>query len=406
MIVRIGFVLALLLLLLVGSAAQAADLQTFPIDVCIGKKCNSGIFHSITVTGHYFIVLIEPNWCSNKGYRCATSYGSITYDDELPARLQGYELGTKSSDMFSVYIPRGARSLYVEKINGKEQRFGSLDLTPFAKIADVPVAAAATGAAAVVAEPEVPIEVRQPDALALVIGIEEYRYAPAASFAENDAGMIRKYLVERLGFDPQRVLFRVGTEATRGEFERALSADGWLARRTTPASDVVVYFAGHGGCDWESGPVLLPQDIDPEYPAMGLPLDQLYKRVSALGGRSATIVLDTSFSWKSRDGEALLTESQATACSPGGSDLPDGLGVYLAAAGGQINGVLAESRHGRFTYQFLMGLAAEAEADGNRDGVVTLGEMDEYLEGRFAGDESNQTPLVLGDPSQALLPLP
>jgi len=395
--------LALVVLLLVSHAAEAADVQTFPIDVCIGKKCKNGILHSITVTGHYFIVLIEPNWCSNRGYRCATSYDKITYDDEMPVRLQGYELGTKSSDMFSVYIPRGARSLYIEGINGKEQRSGSLDLTPFTKISDVPVAAEAT--AAVAEEPSSPAEIRQPAALAFVVGIENYRYAPSASFAENDARVIRKYLVERLGFDPERILFRTGSDATRGEFERALSADGWLARRATPDADVVVYFSGHGGCDWDSGPVLLPQDIDPEYPAMGLGLAQLYERLAALGARSATVVLDASFAWKTREGENLLAEA-GSSCSPGGSDPPAGLAVYIAASGGQSNGALADALHGRFTYRFLAGLAAEGEADADGDGVVTLGEMRDYLEERFATSGLDQTPIVLGDPSLALFPVP
>ena len=44
-----------------------------------------------------------------------------------------------------------------------------------------------------------------PNALAVVIGIENYQYVPDATYAYNDAEVFREYLAETLGLKNRRL---------------------------------------------------------------------------------------------------------------------------------------------------------------------------------------------------------
>ena len=70
---------------------------------------------------------------------------------------------------------------------------------------------------------------------------------PAATYAYNDAEVVREYLADTLGFSKQNIRLVVNSKATHAEFERLLGLNGWLKRNVQQAkSDVVVYFSGHG----------------------------------------------------------------------------------------------------------------------------------------------------------------
>ena len=48
-------------------------------------------------------------------------------------------------------------------------------------------------------------QMTNPDALAVVIGIENYQYVPDATYAYNDAEVFREYLSNTLGFKKQKI---------------------------------------------------------------------------------------------------------------------------------------------------------------------------------------------------------
>jgi uncharacterized protein (TIGR02246 family) len=124
-----------LVLLLVSSAALAEEAKKrIDLDRCIGGKCKFGRFVSITVSAEWFLLRIEPNWCRGSGYECKTSYARFTQNDMSGAdlRVTSYELGTKSSTMFTVYVPRHANAVYIHDVNGTG-RDAILDLRPFQK---------------------------------------------------------------------------------------------------------------------------------------------------------------------------------------------------------------------------------------------------------------------------------
>jgi len=125
--------LVLTLALLAGAPDDSGEaaVRKFEVDTCLGGKCKNGRVESVTVTPEQFIVQINPNRCARTPtHRCPTSYGRFTVDGETPPRVQGYTLGEKSAERFTVYVPREYKTLHVAGINGSE-RFAAFELAPY-----------------------------------------------------------------------------------------------------------------------------------------------------------------------------------------------------------------------------------------------------------------------------------
>ncbi len=56
---------------------------------------------------------------------------------------------------------------------------------------------------------------------------------------------------------------------------------------------------------------------------------------------------------------------------------PEGFTVITASRGDQISSSSPELKHGIFSYYLMRGM--EGDADANRDGRITAGEMQAYL---------------------------
>jgi uncharacterized protein (TIGR02246 family) len=158
------FVSGLLLLALAGlapgvQAADKPDNKRIEIDRCITGKCKYGRWDSITVTPELFMIRIQPNWCVNSGYLCSVSYAGFTANDASgpDLRVTGYELGTKSSTMFVVYVPRHFNAVYIHNVNGTH-RDAVLDLRPYQKYVDAidPYGGLSTGTGMTAPEPPKP----------------------------------------------------------------------------------------------------------------------------------------------------------------------------------------------------------------------------------------------------------
>mgnify|MGYP001220863495 CR=1 FL=1 len=66
--------------------------------------------------------------------------------------------------------------------------------------------------------------------LAVVIGIDEYEHMPAATYAYNDAEVVREYLADTLGFSKRHIKLVTNSKATHAEFDRLLGSNGWVSR--------------------------------------------------------------------------------------------------------------------------------------------------------------------------------
>ena len=245
-----------------------------------------------------------------------------------------------------------------------------------------------------------------PDALAVVIGVESYQYVPDATYAYNDAEVFREYLAETLGMKRQRVKLATNSKATQAEFSKLLGPNGWLARNIVQGkSDVVVYFSGHGIASPDAkSSGLLPFDVDPNY-AIGLPLEQLYADLSGMGARSVTVFLDACFTGQTRDETMLIANARPIVVRPAQEAIPSNISVVSAASGSQISGALKDKEHGLFTYYLLKGMGGDA--DVNKDRFVTLGEIESFVSTKVreqaALDGREQTPQLQGNPNNVLV---
>ncbi len=221
---------------------------------------------------------------------------------------------------------------------------------------------------------------------------------------------MRRYAVEALGVndDVEHLYYRSGADVTTGELHKLFGETGWLARRVSANTDLLVYWAGHGAPDAaRRTPFLLPFDADPAFVTeTGYSLGDLYDRLARLPARSITIILDACFTGLTRDGQALVRGARPTVLSIEHPALVRRqMAVITAARGTETAGDLPDVRHGLLTYWVARGLRGEADADG--DGAITVAEL-----GRFAGDavsvtaarqDREQHPLVVARDSLTII---
>ena len=183
------------------------------------------------------------------------------------------------------------------------------------------LAVAAALALALVADPA------QAARLALVIGNDTYNRIPQLRNARNDARSIATEL-EAAGFKVTRVL-----DGTRRGMNDAL--DGFV-RRIDKGDEVIFYFSGHGSQPPQSGPFLLPVDIEVSSERAilrdGLSLEQV---VDDLGRRArfSLVIIDAC-----RD-DPFRQTGAGRSMAPGSSlsriEPPKGTMIIMAASKGQ-----------------------------------------------------------------------
>ena len=253
-------------------------------------------------------------------------------------------------------------------------------------------------------------KMKNPDAIAVILGIEQYRTIQKVSYAKRDAAVFKEYTVNLFGVpdDKNHIYFKTDDEVTKAEFEKLFTKNGWLARRVQPGSDVYIYYAGHGVPDLkEKSPYLIPSDGDANYPTQtGFSLHILYEELAKLNVRSITVFLDACFSGGTREQTMLLADARLLRIKiDHPALLSEKLVVFSAASGDQISSGYPNKKHGLFTYFLLRGL--RGDADKNNDKIITVLELEKYLitnVKKTAGYlDREQTPQVLGRDKQKVL---
>ncbi|MCY4454066.1 MAG: SUMF1/EgtB/PvdO family nonheme iron enzyme [Immundisolibacterales bacterium] len=226
-----------------------------------------------------------------------------------------------------------------------------------------------------------------PHGVAVIIGNRDYqnKRVPAVAYAHRDAEAFRRYVLDVLGFDPNRV-FDV-RDATQAQlftwFGNRDSHEGRLWRYLHPryGSDVVVFYSGHGvpGLKDRRG-YLLPADAEPDTPEInGYPIDLLYANLGKLReAKTVRVFLDACFSGDSDRG-MLVRSASPVFVQASLPEATDGkLTVLSAASGSEVASWDERARHGIFTHHLLDALYGEGDLDG--DGQVTAREAKAYLD--------------------------
>lgn len=247
--------------------------------------------------------------------------------------------------------------------------------------------------------PSFEVEPREAD-VALVIGVEKYRSAPASDYSASDAKLVRDYLVA-MGYPARNVELLTDDRATSGDMKRAL--ERWLPNKVKPESRVVVYFSGHGAPEPTSGKsYLVPWDGDPNYlEDTAYPVARLEEALAKLPAKEIVVILDACFSGagKAGQGRTLLAEGARPLVVTGAEAPPPSakLAVLSAARRSQISASNPEYRHGLLTYHLLKAV---------REGKKSLTEIYETVRPRVEDDAKarnvEQTPhLAIADTPEA-----
>ena len=230
-------------------------------------------------------------------------------------------------------------------------------------------------------------ELANPHGVAVVIGNRTYQNerVPEVAYAHRDAEAFKRYALDVLGFDPNRVFdLRDATQAEMFTwFGNRDSHEGKLWRYLHPrhGSDVVVFYSGHGvpGLKDKRG-YLLPSDADPDTPEInGYPIDLLYANLGKpVEAKSVRVFLDACFSGESDRGMLIRSASPVYVTPTLPEVSGEKLTVLTAASGDEVASWDENSRHGMFTHHLLDALHGKGDLDG--DGRVTAREAKTYLD--------------------------
>ncbi len=217
------------------------------------------------------------------------------------------------------------------------------------------------------------------NAIALVVGIEEYQAKIAkAVHAEDDANLMADYFVRSFGIPSERVHRIIGSYATKSAFEAELA---WLKENANPDAPVLFYYGGHGSPETQGSTqgnaYVLPWDGRPgDLARTALTRDGLLGALGAIPASDVYAFFDACYS--GGGGRSVIPASMRPLISAKLAVPKSGhLVVFGAADSDQTAGAHPRAAHGLFTYYLLNALRGAADFD--RDGVVRLLELRDYV---------------------------
>jgi hypothetical protein len=253
---------------------------------------------------------------------------------------------------------------------------------------------------------------------AVVIGVSEYRDSrvPSLRYAARDAIEFYRWLIspQEGRYAPARVKLLVRKDATVRNMRAALFE--WL-KQAIEEDIVTIFFAGHGSPESQNSAdnlYLLPYDVD--YNSIASTAFPMWDIETALKrhikAKRVIVVADAchsggvgqSFDVAHRAGRGVKVVPMSSGFEKL-SSVQEGVCVIMASGDKQLSqeGKQWGGGHGVFTHYLLKGL--QGEADYNRDGKTTLGEMVPYLSQQVRRATKNaQCPIVAGkfDPALAI----
>ena len=301
---------------------------------------------------------------------------------EIPGTYPATTLDIKGSLSRSIY---GTAPMAVERTD------------PVTPLATTPVAPLPS-VAVVDVEKKIPKGEKNPNAYAVVFGIEQYKNVSSVTYARRDAYWMREYFAKTLGVPEENIYYKTDIDAGKAEFDKVFSKGGWLDKRIGDGkSDLYIYYAGHGAPDFNSRTAfLIPYDGDPNYASQtGYAVDKMTANLSQLEARSVTVFLDACFSGANRENEILLAGARPVFLDVN-TAVAANVTLFSAASGNQISSSWSEKQHGIFSYWLMKGM--QGSADANRDNRLTVEELGGFIRNNVsttAGKlDREQTPVL------------
>ncbi len=257
-----------------------------------------------------------------------------------------------------------------------------------------------------------PAKTVRKNSVAVLFGIETYKELPPAPYAGNDAKLMKEYFEKRLGVEKvilftndevSGLIFRNVFEPDKGELQKAIRKG---------ETELFVYYSGHGIPDKEGNKTyLFPSDGKMSLLEIaGYPISDFYENLSKLGAKNVTVILDACFSGAARGSERIKAENLIAAkgvklkISKPWLNYPN-FTVINSSSGEETSLGYDDAETGLFTYYLAAGL--QGEADRNKDGKVTIGELKDYVVANVIGKSKKisgaQTPEFYGDDARVLV---
>ena len=253
--------------------------------------------------------------------------------------------------------------------------------------------------------PEKIQHIRPRDAVAIIIGIQNYKRVPKADFANNDAKEFYEYAVRALGIKPDNIKMLIDEDADDVNIVKAF--ENWLPIHTNyEKTDVFVFFSGHGSPSTDGKSLyFLPHGVDQELLSRtAIAKHEIVAALVEAKPKSVTMFIDACYSGQARSGEVLLAGSKPVSLKPDNSIYPPNFTVITASSHNQISSASPELKHGIFSFYLMKGL--EGDADTNNDGKITVGEMHGYLSDKVSRQamtlNRKQNTQLVGDATRIL----
>jgi hypothetical protein len=254
---------------------------------------------------------------------------------------------------------------------------------------------------------------------AVVIGVGGYESTavPKLRYPVADADAVYQTLIASGGFKKENILLLTDKTERKPTLRNIKWALGTFLARSAHKNDlVVIYFAGHGASEVDQRGVerdglskyLVPVDVDPDdLYSTALPMDEMQNVLARIEAERVTVFLDACYSGAAGGRTFASTKTRTVNVD----DIflerltrSKGRAIVTASRPSELSVELPELGHGIFTYYLVRGL--QGYADLNRDGIVSLQELYEYLtlevsrKSRAVG--GNQHPMLKGELEGAL----
>ncbi len=211
---------------------------------------------------------------------------------------------------------------------------------------------------------------QRPSDYLLSIGLSNYRdpHIAARKYAALDAEMVAAYFQSFGGLPRNNVRLLQDWSALRPDIEEALL--DWLPSKITTESVVTIYFAGQAVVSSAGDTYLIPYDGAPDATMRLYPLKDLETALGRLKAKQVLFVFDGTVLKNGVSGRGKIS-------LPKWADTNGSIHHLIATTGFGKSLESDRLRHGLFTYYFLRALRGEADHD--RNGEVTIGEMTAYV---------------------------
>ena len=256
---------------------------------------------------------------------------------------------------------------------------------------------------------------------AVVIGVGHYNSSaiPQLRYTVADAELVHQVLVGQGGFKKENVLLLTDKTERKPTLRDVKWALGTFLARSAKKDDlVVIFFAGHGAPEIDPrgaesdglAKYLVPSDAEPDdLYSTALPMDEFQTIFDRIEADTVVVFLDACYSGAAGGRTFASRRTRAARVDEVFLDRltrSKGRAIITASRGSEVSLEVPELGHGLFTHYLVQGLRGAADLD--RDGIVSLQEVYQYLEQQVAQKSrsigGNQHPVMKGE-LEGLLPL-